>query len=63
MLQELQRIGFQDLYSIFIDNHVTTAEDAWDLDNFELTRIGVPLIQAKKFFKAVVKDISGIQMN
>ena len=62
MLQELQRIGFQELYSIFIDNHVTNAEDAWDLDTYDLTSIGVPHIQAKKFFKAVEKDVSGKQM-
>ena len=62
LLQELKRIGFQELYSIFIDNHVKVAEDAWDLDFSDLTSIGVPHILAKKFVKAVEKDVSGIQI-
>jgi len=60
LLQELKRIGFEELYSIFINNHVKLAEDAWDLDFLDLTSIGVPHIQAKKFVKAVEKDVSGI---
>jgi len=60
LLQELKRIGFQELYSIFVANHVKLAEDAWDLDFSDLTSIGVPHIQAKKFVKAVEKDVSGV---
>ena len=60
LLQELKRIGFQDLYSIFIDNWVNQAEVAWDLDFSDLTSIGVPHIKAKMFVKAVEKDVSGI---
>ena len=59
LLQELKRIGFQDLYSIFIDNWVKHAEVAWDLDFSDLTSIGVPHIKAKMFVKAVEKDVSG----
>ena len=60
LLQELKRIGFQDLYSIFIDNWVKEAEVAWDLDSKDLTSIGVPYIRAKMFIKAVRKDVSGM---
>ena len=60
LLQELKRIGFQDLYSIFIDNWVKEAEVAWDLDMKDLTSIGVPYIRAQMFQKAVRKDVSGM---
>ena len=60
LFKELKRIGFAELFTIFINNHVKLAEDAWDLDFLDLTSIGVPHIQAKKFVKAVEKDVSGI---